>query len=141
MKISRHEDLAAWRLTRELKMAVLALIANERVQRDFKFRDQITDAAASAPSAVAEGFERFEHPEMAYFLRVAKSSVAEVLNHLQDGVDRHYWTESDCAAARVLARRARAAVLGLHRHVNATEAPGSTLRRNRRQTTRRGSAR
>jgi four helix bundle protein len=49
-------DLDCWKLANELKLGVYALIETGGASRDFDFRDQIRDAAASAPRNIAEGF-------------------------------------------------------------------------------------
>ncbi|MGH9384376.1 MAG: four helix bundle protein [Vicinamibacterales bacterium] len=83
-------ELGAWRLAHELKQRADEICARPRVTRDFDFRDQLRDAAASAPRNIAEGFGRFRHKEFAQFVRVAKASEVEVLNHFIDARDRGY---------------------------------------------------
>jgi four helix bundle protein len=51
------------------------------VRRRFQYYDQLSDAARSAPCNIAEGFARYRHKEFAQFVRIAKGSEAEVLNH------------------------------------------------------------
>lgn len=62
---------------------------------DFKFRDQLSDAARSAPRNIAEGFARYRHKEFAQFVRIAKGSIAEVLDHCIDAVDNGYLAENE----------------------------------------------
>jgi four helix bundle protein len=52
-------ELAAWRLANDLKLLAEGLCARPKPSRDFLFRDQLRDAAASAPRNIAEGFGRF----------------------------------------------------------------------------------
>src|SRR5688572_31141678 len=49
------------------------------IATDLKFHDQLSDAAASGPRNIAEGFGRYYHPEFARFARIAKASEQEVL--------------------------------------------------------------
>ena len=46
--------------------------------KDYSFRNQITKAALSVPSNIAEGFERKSEKEKANFLSYAKGSLGEV---------------------------------------------------------------
>src|SRR6476469_5114450 len=93
---SRYEDIVAWQLADELKREVVALTATGPAARDFKFRDQIRDSAASVTRNIAEGFGRFRPAEFARFLEFARGSLAETHNSLRDGRDRGYYTPEDC---------------------------------------------
>ena len=44
--------------------------------RDFRFRDQVRDSAASAGRNIAEGFGRFSPGDFARFLRYARASLS-----------------------------------------------------------------
>ena len=90
-------EIAAWQRSREVKMLAYVLLAKPEVARDFKFRDQLRDAARSAPRNIAEGFARYKHKEFAQFVRVAKGSLGEVLDHFIDAVDNGYLNPADFA--------------------------------------------
>ena len=126
MPIRDFQDLVCWRLASELAAEVFAETANGPSARDFKFRDQIRDAAASAPRNIAEGFARFSPNDFARFLRYALGSLAETRNHLLDGVARGYFQPELAARLRNLclaAERATRHLLldkqrrGEHRHI------------------------
>jgi len=68
----------------QLQQLADAFCEKPAIRRDFKFRDQLADAAASGPRNLAEGFGRFFHPDFAKFARIAKASEEEVLNHFLD---------------------------------------------------------
>ena len=91
----RFEELVVWQLANDLKREVYAFTASERVSRDFKYRDQIRDAAASATRNTAEGFGRFRPKEFKRFLEFAAASLNEVKDELHDGRDRGYLTDAD----------------------------------------------
>jgi len=55
--------------------------------RDFGFKDQITRAAVSIPSNIAEGFERNSKKDFSNFLRYARGSCAELRTQLYIGQD------------------------------------------------------
>ena len=50
--------------------------------RDFGLRDQICRAAVSAPSNIAEGYERGSDKEFVRFLRISLGSIAELRTQL-----------------------------------------------------------
>jgi four helix bundle protein len=117
--------LAAWQLSNELKLGVYELIRTGRAQADMEFRNQIRNAAASAPRNIAEGFGRYYPKEFSQYLRIANGSLMETSNHLTDGVDRGYFSKVDADRLQVLARRGSAAVTQLIRYLQTAKAPGS----------------
>ncbi len=76
----RFEDLVTWQVLRQLEIEVHRLAEREGIKRDFKFRDQIVDAAGSAVRNVAEGFGRYNPTENARFLDVTRASTLEGRN-------------------------------------------------------------
>ncbi len=112
--IARHfTELVCWQLSNELKARVYDLIARPRVARDFKFCDQIRESARSAPANIAEGFGKFDPPEFARYLKIAKGSLMETQNHLRDGLTQKYVAEEEFRQLWQLTKRARAAIIGL----------------------------
>ena len=102
------EEIQAYQTCRTLKLEVYRLIKSRPdAARDLLFRDQIFNASSSAEVNIAEGFSRFSPGEFVQFLRISRASVAEVVNWLQDGIDREYFTDDDVALARSLADSAR----------------------------------
>ena len=91
MSISRFEDIKAWQEARVLaKMIYDAAKSSQGFARDLRFRDQITSAAVSVMSNIAEGFSRRSTREFAQFLFVAKGSVAELQSQLYVALDQGY---------------------------------------------------
>ena len=116
-----YTELDAWKLANELKLRVYALVRSGEASRDFEFRDQIRNAAASAPRNIAEGFGRYLPRDFSQYLRIANGSLMETSNHLQDGVDRGYFTPDQIAELQILAKRSSAATTHLIRYLrNAT---------------------
>jgi four helix bundle protein len=105
MTAKRYEDLEAWQLADDLKREVYALIKDGPASRDFEFRDQIRDSAASVTKNIAEGFGRFRPREFAKFMEYAIASLMETQDSLKDGVDRGYFTPQRVDHAQKLARR------------------------------------
>ncbi len=125
-------DIGAWQLARDLKLLAYQLLARPEVARDFKFRDQLSDAARSAPRNIAEGFARFKHKEFAQFARVAKGSEGEVLNHFIDAVDCGYLSKEEFPQFEHAAKKALKAVNGLIRYLETTPTPPSTAQAKRK---------
>jgi four helix bundle protein len=62
--------LAAWQRAYELKLLCEELLKDSRVQRDFKFRDELSEASSAAVRNIAEGFGRFRPRENAPYVRM-----------------------------------------------------------------------
>lgn len=118
--IWRFEDLVAWQLAEQLQTLVDGYSERLVIKSDVKFHDQLTDAAASGPRNIAEGFGRFHHPEFARFARIAKGSEQEVLNHLYRARNRRYITPAEFEDGAHAARKALKAVNGLIRYLDGT---------------------
>src|SRR5688500_2171601 len=125
-------EIAAWQHARALKLQVDVLLRKPEIAADFRFRSQVSDAARSGPRNIAEGFARFSNKEFARFVRIAKASEYEVVNHLIDAYDQRLITEDELATARHLARRAIGAAIGLIQYLEATAEPPRPNRRNPR---------
>ena len=79
---SKFEDLVVWQRARRLAVDVYRLVRGSSIANDYPFRDQIQRAAISITANIAEGTERGNDKESAYFLRVARASAGELRSHL-----------------------------------------------------------
>jgi len=94
MKIERFEDLEAWREARILVSQIYGLAKEtEHFGRDYRFCDQLTAAAVSVMSNIAEGFSRRSDREFTHFLFITKGSCAEVQSLLYVALDQRHTTE------------------------------------------------
>ena len=110
------EELDAFQLASDLKCGIYALVAaTPAAKADWRFRDQLFDAAASVSSCMAEGFERRSPAEFSRFLGYSRSSLAEARLWLQDGVDRTYFAKASIEPLLRLAFRCRLAIEALQR--------------------------
>jgi four helix bundle protein len=82
MVVDRFEDLDAWQVADELRIEVYALTATGAASVDFKFCNQIRDAASSATRNISEGFGRFYPGEFARFMDFSIASVMEIQDWL-----------------------------------------------------------
>jgi len=122
-------EIGAWQRSREVKLLAYRLAKRAEEAHDFKFRDQLLDCARSAPRNIAEGFARFRHKEFAQFVRVAKGSMAEVLDHFVDAVDNGYLDGNEFPAYEHACKRALGAINGLLRYLESTPDPKNPRRR------------
>ena len=108
----RFEDLVAWQLAIQLEQLADKYSERPAIKRDFKFHEQLIDAAASGPRNIAEGFGRYHHPEFSRFARIARAS---------EGAQRKgYITVDECSECAHAARKALKAVNGLIRYLDST---------------------
>ncbi|HWI20217.1 MAG TPA: four helix bundle protein [Vicinamibacterales bacterium] len=110
----------AWQLARALKIRVDGLLKHPQFKNRFRLCDQLSDSARSAPANIAEGFGRHGNREFARFVRIAKGSEAEVLNHLIDARDQGLITEEEFREAEHAALKAMQAAVGLIKHLERT---------------------
>jgi four helix bundle protein len=92
MGARNHKELAIWRFADELRIAVIAATATDRVASDRKFCDQLRRAIEDATSDIAEGYTRFYPREFARFLDYALSSLQEVRTRTEHAYGRGYFT-------------------------------------------------
>jgi four helix bundle protein len=98
--VKQFEDLQVWQEARSLAQETYR-ITNERLfRRDFGLRDQITRAAISTMSNIAEGFERGSRKEFIQFLNVAKASNGEARSQLYLALDQKYIDEATFSGLR-----------------------------------------
>ena len=101
MARGHHSDrLLAWQLADQLRLEVFKLTKRDSLDTDTKLRSQIDDAAASVCRHVAEAFGCDHEREFARFVRLARSSIADVQNGFRTSLMKRYISEKDVAAAR-----------------------------------------
>src|SRR3970282_517219 len=88
-------DLIAWQLADSLEKFMLEVIRRPAVARDAEFCRQSSDAAASAPRNIAEGFGRFGPIQFANFLRIAIGSEKETKNQILKAWQRGALTDQE----------------------------------------------
>ena len=88
MTAKTFRDLRAWQTAYAFKLRVYELIESGPLSNDETLRKQLRESAASAASQISEGFGRFDPVDFARFVKMARASLVECQNHLQDAVDR-----------------------------------------------------
>jgi four helix bundle protein len=76
---SSFEELEVWQMGTQIAVGVYKMLDD---CRDFGLKDQMTRAAVSIPSNIAEGAERGSKKEFIRFLHIAKGSAAELRTQL-----------------------------------------------------------
>ncbi len=89
MKIDKFEDIKAWQKARELVFFVYKIF---KLNKDYRFRDQIQSAAVSIMNNISEGFERRGDRELSRFLYISKGSCGEVRSMSYIAMDLKYIT-------------------------------------------------
>ena len=69
------EELDVWKRACKLAVEIISVLRN---CKEFEIKNQMTKAAISIPSNIAEGAERNSKKEFIQFLHIAKGSAAEL---------------------------------------------------------------
>ena len=134
MRVDHFHDLITWQLADELRREVLAFTETGPASRDFKYRDQIRDAIASACRNTSEGFDRFRPAEFARFLEFARASLGETQDGLIDGHERNYITGELFDRLWLLSKRALGANTNLIKYLkNCADTDDAPWRKTRKR--------
>ena len=103
--ILSFEDLEIWKKAQELATIIYQLSEiNQKIAKDFSFKDQIKRAALSISNNIAEGFEYSNNPDFHRFLRIAKGSCGEVRNCLLFSIKINYCTTEEISDSLELSK-------------------------------------
>lgn len=81
--INSFEDLDIWKQAQGLgKLVYFICEKNNKISKDFSFKDQIKRAVLSISNNIAEGFEYNNNKDFVRYLKIAKGSCGEVRNCL-----------------------------------------------------------
>ncbi len=127
-RVSRFEELRAWKKARELVQAVYRITSVGTFSGDFGLRNQIRRAAVSVMSNIAEGFERGGDQEFKQFLAMAKGSAGEVRSQLYAASDAGHLTWEEFHELKKLALEATRLIAGLMRYLAESSKRGNKYR-------------
>ena len=119
-----HTEIDAWRFADQVRVEVYRICASRKWDAHRDLRDQLTDAADSACANMAEGFARFYPKEHARFLRIAKGSLAEVVDRLRSAVLRKLVSQEEADRISRIADRSQGASTRLIRYLEKSDRPG-----------------
>jgi four helix bundle protein len=115
-----HRDFAAWQLAYGLRHELMPLLQRILRAKDYPLHKNMREAARSATRNIAEGFGRYKHKDFARFVRIAKASEVEMLDHLLEAHVCGYLDDTDFAALEHLTHKAIKAANGLIRYLEST---------------------
>lgn len=123
-KIERFEELECWQEARALTKAVYQVAGTGPLAKDFRLRNQLTSAAVSVMTNIAEGFSRYHRRDFIRFLDIAQSSAAEVKSLLYVVLDQGYTSPERVENLQQRSETCQKMILGLVRHINCTLGDG-----------------
>jgi four helix bundle protein len=118
-----HRELEVWQLADQIRRVIVALTAKPSVRGDYDFCKQALSASRSACRNTAEGFYRFGHPEFAHFVNIARASLGELLESVEDARLANYLDGDQCDALEGKIQHAIAAASSLYTHLITTPTP------------------
>lgn len=122
MTAKNFRELRAWQLAYAFKLRIYDLIESTPISDDERIHKQLREGAASAPAQISEGFGRFDPVDFARFVKMARATIVECQNHLQDAVDRRHITEATRQEHDKLAQEALVEIGGLLDYLQSPEA-------------------
>jgi four helix bundle protein len=123
MGMTHHRDLEVWQLAHQIRGLFLEMASREAVRRDLSFCDQTNRAANSACRNIAEGFYRRTQRSSRKFLNIARGSLGELLDSLDEARQKRYVSAAEFNAADILIGRTMAATQALRRYLLSTREP------------------
>ena len=103
--LKSFEQLECYRLARELRRRVSALVRTFPPQEKFRLCDQLIRSTRSVTANIAEGFGRHHHQENLQFCRQARGSLSETLDHVLTAKDEGLIGTGEYEAIRELIDR------------------------------------
>ena len=131
-----HEEFDAWQLANELRTRMRPVLRRPELRNDVALWKQLRKTVRGPCPNIAEGFSRFWPRDFANYVRVAKASLTEYIDHMKEAQACGYTTPSETAELIVLARRARGAASGLIRYLDSAKPPTATPPPHRRRQSR-----
>ena len=88
--IKHFKDIEAWKMARELRIAVYRVIKKLPIEERYDLASQLRRAAISCTANIAEGYGRFHFQENIQFCRISRRSIYETQDHLITCLDNEY---------------------------------------------------
>jgi four helix bundle protein len=124
--VRSHRDLRAWQKADAVRRRVLELVKVESARRDLAFRDQADRASASACRNLAEGFYRYRHRDFARFVTMARASLGELLESVDEARIKGYVNDREHGEVETQIQEALRVTTGLLRYLRGDKpAPGT----------------
>ena len=120
MKLTRFEDIEAWKEARQLTKYVYQATNNKNFKKDLRLSGQIQAASGSVMANIAEGFIRHSDREFIQFLYISMASRAEVQSHLYIALDQGYIEKSEFNQIYNQADKAARMISGLIKYLRSS---------------------
>lgn len=117
MKITRFEDIEAWKRARILMNRVYEAARAPGFNTDRDLQRQMRRASSSVMSNIAEGFDGGTDAEFRRFLRMAKRSATELQSHFYVALDQKYLAQKDFQELYDLAAEVQRMIGGFIRYL------------------------
>jgi four helix bundle protein len=129
--VQSFEELEIWKKAQGLAAIVYELCeVNQKIAKDFSFKDQIKRAVLSISNNIAEGFEYNNNNYFVKFLRIAKGSCGEVRNCLLFSLKVKYTTEQEVYDSIEFARLLSKQIGSMIQYLLKIKAANSTNKKN-----------
>ena len=94
MPYSTFEELEVYRLAREFRKKIYALVNKLPRKEEYNLGAQTRRASTSLTNNIAEGHGRFHYQENIQFCRQSRGSLAELMDDINICLDANYFSES-----------------------------------------------
>ena len=116
--------MICWQLADQLRALVVKHTdEGTPAAKDLRFTSNLRDAVSSACRNQSEGFYKYRHTEMRPMFNTARGSLGEVLDGIQDGLERRHFTPEAATVMSDLCGRAMIANLRFLRSLRRKDPP------------------
>jgi len=117
MRITRFEDIEAWKAARKLGQSLLTTMRNRARFPNSELADQLRRCVDSIMANIVEGFDSGSDREFVRFLKIAYRSVSELQSHLYFGLDQRYLNQPTFDSLYAQARETKALIGGFVKYL------------------------
>jgi len=117
--IKSFEDLKIWKDSRVFVKEIYIIVNNFPAKENYGLTSQVTRAAVSIMSNIAEGFARESNKEFIRFLIMARGSTAEVQSDLFIALDLKYINQKEFQSTYYQAEKLGKQINGLIKYLKA----------------------
>ena len=111
-----HKKLNVWKSSVELVTEIYSITKAFPEQEKYCLISQMTRAAISIPSNIAEGAARKTRKEFMQYLHIAQGSISELDTHLEIAKRLNYVTEDRVSSLDMLMEKIDKMLTGLIKH-------------------------
>jgi len=102
--IKSFEELPVWKDARKFANKIYNLTKKFPKEENYGLISQITPAAVSVGSKIAEGFDHYSKKDFIKYLIIARGSISEIQNDLYIALDLKYINQDDFQEAYALTK-------------------------------------